>query len=109
MANTYKWSTAQTADAWDVNEVPASPGIYEVVSVNADGTPQTIPLAPATAADDPSRYEPAAREQFPGTLYIGKASNLKSRFGNLVKSWRSDAKPPYPHKSRETWACLDSA
>jgi hypothetical protein len=109
MANPYEWTTPKTADAWDMNRVPASPGIYEVVSVNADGTPRAIVLSPEAAADEPGRYERAAREQFPGTLYIGKACNLKSRLGDLVKSWRSDAKPPYPHKSRETWDRLDAA
>jgi hypothetical protein len=108
MPNPYEWSTPQTADAWDVNDVPACPGIYEIISVKADGTPRAIPLATAAAADEPGRYERAAQEQFPGTLYIGKACNLKRRFGDLVKSWRSDAKPPYPHKSRETWDRLDA-
>lgn len=107
--NPYDWVKPQAADVWDMNDVPPCPGIYEVVSVHDDGTPRAIALVPAAANDEPGRYERAAPQQFPGTLYIGKACNLRKRFGQLVTSWRSDAKPPYPHKSRETWDRLDEA
>lgn len=104
----YAWTEPLAGDAWDMNDVPASPGIYEVVSVNNDGTARPIPLAPAAANDELGRYERVARREFPGTLYIGKACNLRSRFGYLVESWRLAAKSPYPHDSRQTWERLDA-
>lgn len=85
------------------------PGVYMIRAMSDDDLPVKFAsiLAPSTSDATPDELQNRTK-CLQGVLYIGKAVNLKPRFGKLVKSW--DKSPPSPkHTSAINYLNMDAA
>ena len=109
----YAWTTWQTADGWLSIELPQATGIYEVLCHNGSYDPSVQSRLPVAAVTVPTKlsgdWEDGHKDRvtkdcghLQGIVYIGMTTNLKSRFGVLIKSWTSNP-PKKLHGSRAKW------
>lgn len=98
-----KWSEMKRPDEWTQADIPSSAGHYQLLAVDTDG--ELVVLDPQVVASSPEANErlAAARTDYAGVIYIGKASDLHDRFWKLVRSWRSSNRTSQVHESRKTW------
>ena len=96
------WSEWHSAEEWEKIGLPKCAGIYQVRAVVSRNNPISLSLATLHANDETTfrhRYNDLA-----GVVYIGLASCLHCRFGQLVSTWNLKGKrKTNPHNSYTTW------
>jgi len=97
------WSTLKSPSEWREGEIPSASGVYERIAVDINGDKIAFPIAyngpDQTIRDRMQRYA----GQMHGVIYVGKASDLSERFGNLASTWASKTTPSDSHGSRKKW------
>ncbi|MCO6436555.1 MAG: hypothetical protein J5J06_05660 [Phycisphaerae bacterium] len=88
---------------WKRNEIPKSPGEYQLICTDDNGDPIKFPVRSDLDWDDDSKETMEKEAEFyQGVVYIGMTTCLHCRFWQLVRSWSNDV-PKKLHDSRKTW------